>query len=157
MELADLDPRLLRLTYASRASEWLTRDDLRTIAAVAQRNNREAGLTGLLLYVEGDFLQVIEGPPDAVESLFEAIERDERNQHVTRLSTERILRRAFADWSMGCFEVGLEQLEGDSFFVLDSDAPRVRPRFSGDFSVFLSQFYARNRARGATADFASAV
>lgn len=157
MELADLDPRLLRLTYASRAADWLKRDDLRAIAASAQRKNRMAGLTGLLLYVGGDFLQIIEGPPDAVESLFELIEEDDRNQHVTRLSTERILRRAFADWSMGCFEIGLEQLEGDSFFVLDSDSPRVRPRFSGDFSVFLSQFYARNRTRGATPDFAAAV
>ena len=156
MDLADLDPRLLRLTYASRAADWLTRDDLRAIAASAQRHNRAAGLTGLLLYVAGDFLQVIEGPPDAVEAVFERIETDERNEHVTRLATERILRRAFADWSMGCFEVGLEQLEGDAFFLLDTAAPRVRPRFSGDFSVFLSQFYARNRARGHIGDFAHA-
>jgi hypothetical protein len=100
---------------------------------------------------------VIEGPPDAVESLFERIEQDARNEHVTRLSTERILRRAFADWSMGCFQVGMEQLEGDAFFMLDTDAPKVRPRFSGDFSVFLGQFYDRNRARGVTPDFATAV
>jgi hypothetical protein len=57
---------------------------------------------------------------------------------------------------MGCFEVGLEQIEGDSFFLLDTAAPRVRPRFSGDFSVFLTQFYARNRALGHIGDFAHA-
>ncbi len=157
MDLSTLDPRLLRLTYASRAAEWLTRDDLRAIANSAQKRNRSMGLTGLLLYVDGDFLQVIEGPGAAVEKLYEMIEADPRNQWVTRLATERVLRRAFGDWSMGCFEIGMEQLEGDAFFILDTDAPRVRPRFSGDFTVFLEQFYARNRARGALADFARAM
>lgn len=157
MELADLDPRLLRLTYASRAADWLSRDDLRSIAQSAQRRNRDAGLTGLLLYVAGDFLQVIEGAPTMVEKLYETIEADPRNRWVTRLATERILRRAFADWHMGCFEVGLEQIEGDAFFILDSGSPRVRPRFSGDFTVFLDQFYARNQARGASPDFAQAL
>lgn len=157
VDLSTLDPRLLRLTYASRAADWLTRDDLRAIANSAQKRNKSMGLTGLLLYVGGDFLQVIEGPGAAVEKLYEMIEADPRNQWVTRLATEKVLRRAFADWSMGCFEIGLEQLEGDAFFILDADAPRVRPRFSGDFSVFLDQFYARNRARGAAPDFARAL
>jgi hypothetical protein len=157
LDLASFDPRLLRLTYASRAADWLTRHDLRAIAESAQRHNRARGLTGLLLYVEGDFLQVIEGPGAAVEQLYETIEADPRNTWVTRLATERILRRAFADWSMGCFEIGLTEIEGDAFFLLDAEAPRVRPRFSGDFTVFLDQFYARNRARGLTPDFARAI
>lgn len=157
MDLSDLDPRLLRLTYASRAVEWLSRDDLRAIADSAQKRNRAMGLTGLLLYVGGDFLQIIEGPAQAVEELFEMIANDPRNKWVTRLATERVLRRAFADWSMGCFELGLEQLEGDHFFVLEQDTPRIRPRFSGDFTVFLEQFYDRNRKLGRAPDFAKAV
>lgn len=157
MDLNDLDPRLLRLTYASRAAEWLTRNDLRAIAASAQRRNRALGLTGLLLYVEGDFLQILEGPGAAVERLYEMIEGDPRNTWVTRLATERVLRRAFADWSMGCFEVGLRQIEGDAFFMLDVRAPHVRPRAAGDFSIFLDQFYTRNRARGLLPDFAPAL
>ncbi|SEA30701.1 BLUF domain-containing protein [Rubrimonas cliftonensis] len=157
MDLTDFDPRLLRLTYASRAVEWLSRDDLRAIADSAQKRNRAMGLTGLLLYVDGDFLQILEGAGGAVEQLFEMIENDPRNRWVTRLSTERVLRRAFADWSMGCFELGLKQIEGDHFFVLDCETPRIRPRFSGDFSVFLEQFYARNQALGRVADFARAV
>lgn len=156
MDLSSLDPRLLRLTYASRAAEWLSREDLRQIADTAQNRNRSLGLTGLLLYVEGDFIQVLEGPGAAVEKVYESIENDPRNKWVTRLSTERILRRAFEDWSMGCFEVGLHEVDGESFFILDSAEPRVRPRFSGDFSIFLEQFYARNRARMQLADFAKA-
>jgi len=157
VDLSDLDPRLLRLTYASRAASWLKREDLRAIASSAQRRNRTLGLTGLLLFVEGDFLQVIEGPGTAVERLFGVIETDPRNEWVTRLAIERILRRAFDGWSMGCFEVGLREIEGDAFFVLDIAAPRVRPRFSGDFSVFLEQFYERNRNRARAGDFARAI
>jgi hypothetical protein len=157
VDLSDLDPRLLRLTYASRAAEWLSREDLREIAHQAKTRNRQFGITGLLLYVEGDFLQVLEGPAAPVEQIFEMIESDPRNKWVTRLSTERILRRAFEEWTMGCFEVGLQDIEGEAFFILDSDRPRVRPRFSGDFTVFLEQFYARNRARGQIDDFARAL
>lgn len=157
MRLESLDPRLLRVTYASRAADWLSRDDLRDIAASAQRRNAALGLTGLLLYFDNDFLQILEGAEPVVEQLYEVIEADPRNKWVTRLASERVLRRAFADWSMGCFEIGLEQLAGDAFYILDADAPRVRPRFSGDFSVFLEQFYNRNLARGRTADFAKAL
>jgi hypothetical protein len=157
VDLSSLDPRLLRLTYASRAADWLSREDLRQIAQTAQERNRQLGLTGLLLYVEGDFIQVLEGPGSAVEKVYDMIEKDPRNRWVTRLSTERILRRAFEDWSMGCFEVGLDEMDGESFFILDSAEPRVRPRFSGDFSVFLEQFYARNRARMRSDDFARAL
>jgi hypothetical protein len=156
VDLSDFDPRLLRLTYASRAADGLTREDLRAIAREAQARNRPLGVTGLLLYVAGDFLQVLEGPGGAVERLYEMIETDPRNKWVTRLSTERILRRAFEDWSMGCFEVGLEQMDEDAFFLLDDEGPKVRPRFTGDFTVFLEQFYARNRAKGQLPEFARA-
>jgi hypothetical protein len=154
VDLSDLDPRLLRLTYASRAADGLTQADLRAIATEAQSRNRALGVTGLLLYVDGDFLQVLEGPGSAVERIYELIESDPRNRWITRLSTERILRRAFEDWSMGCFEVGLEQVDEDAFFLLDDGGPKVRPRFTGDFSIFLEQFYARNRAKGKLPEFA---
>lgn len=157
MDLTDFDPRLLRLTYASRAAEGLSRRDLRAIAETAQKRNAGLGLTGLLLHVDGEFLQVLEGPGAAVEAMFEAIEADPRNTWVTRLSTERILRRAFADWSMGCFDMRPDDIDDAAFFVADAGAMRLRPRFSGDFSVFLEQFYARNLATGATPDFARAV
>jgi hypothetical protein len=157
VDLSDLDPRLLRLTYASRAADGLSRADLSDIARKAQTKNARLGITGLLLYVDGDFLQILEGPAAPVEAMFELIERDARNKWVTRLATERILRRAFGDWSMGCFEVDAGALDDAHFFRLDAGRTRVRPRFTGDFTIFLDQFYARNRARGLAADFAPAV
>lgn len=157
MDLSTLDPRLLRLTYASRAVEWLSREDLRDIAASAQKRNRALGLTGVLLYVRGEFLQILEGHAEAVEQLFEMIENDPRNRWVTRLATERVLRRAFAEWSMGCFELDPDDIGEDFFITHDAGNRRLRPRFSGDFSVFLDQFYARNLPRGVAPEFARAV
>jgi hypothetical protein len=157
LDLTDLDPRLLRLTYASRAADWLTRADLRDIARTAQTRNRALGVTGLLLHVDGDFLQILEGPAGQVEGLFERIEADPRNRWVTRLATERVLRRAFEDWAMGCFDIDAGSLDDDPFIAFEADPPRLRPRFNGDFSVFLDQFYARNRLRGRAEEFASAV
>lgn len=155
MDLLDLDPRLLRLTYASRAAWTLSPAELAELAREARRRNRALHVTGLLLHMEGDFLQVLEGPASTVEALFDSIERDARNVWVTRLATERVLRRAFEGWAMGCFELDLERAE--QVFETSDDAaapPRVRPRYAGDFSIFLEQFYARNRARGGADGFA---
>jgi hypothetical protein len=157
VDLHDLDPRLLRLTYASRAADGLTRDDLRDIARTAQERNRKAGVTGLLLHVDGDFLQILEGPAATIERLYERIEADPRNRWVTRLATERVLRRAFEDWAMGCFDIDASQPSHEPFIALEADPPRLRPRFTGDFTVFLEQFYARNRLRGRAEEFASAI
>ena len=55
-----------QLIYTSDAAEGLTDADLGCILATSQRNNAEMGLTGMLLYGRGRFIQVLEGPPDVL-------------------------------------------------------------------------------------------
>ena len=74
--------------------------DIRSILATSRRNNARDGITGGLLFSEGCFAQVLEGPLDAVESAFERIQCDERHGDVTVLQSGPILARDFADWSM---------------------------------------------------------
>jgi hypothetical protein len=73
---------------------------LAAILAAARRNNPKIGVTGALLYTARRFAQVLEGPPDAVEAIFETIQCDLRHDHVTVLEVCNPAERAFADWSM---------------------------------------------------------
>jgi hypothetical protein len=74
------------------------------ILGAARRNNARAGVTGALLYSARRFAQVLEGPPDAVEEIFEVIQCDARHARITVLEVSSPLRRAFADWSMAFTE-----------------------------------------------------
>lgn len=117
---------LIHCIYASAAAVPMTTESLQALLARARAHNIEAGLTGLLLFSEGSFLQVIEGPAAAVDSLYARIEADTRHVHVTQIIREPIHRRAFADWSMGFQDLdahGVSALPGASDFFLRPPSP----------------------------------
>lgn len=70
------------------------------IVAVSRRHNADHGITGALIATERHFAQIIEGSPDAVDSLFASILRDQRHRSVTVLSVEALAARRFGDWSL---------------------------------------------------------
>lgn len=90
-----------RLIYVSAAREEMTSAQLDSVLAVARKNNDPVGVTGLLLFHDGSFFQVLEGPKDAVMRIFSAIERDPRHSRVIVLQTKSTDTRAFPNWSMG--------------------------------------------------------
>lgn len=90
---------LMRLIYASHPFGF---DDLvlTNILRTAQRHNAEHGITGTLICREDLYLQLLEGPRDAVEALFKSIERDDRHADVTTLVQEMTDQRLFPTWAM---------------------------------------------------------
>lgn len=91
--------RLLYTSSSSIAAEELN-DVLRSIIADAARRNSEKGITGALLYVDNTFIQAIEGPPAAIENLFESICCDLRHKDVRLIEVVETDRRLFEKWSM---------------------------------------------------------
>ncbi len=96
---------LYRVLYCSRnvipGSPDAVAADIRAILAASRRNNARAGVTGGLLFSEGCFAQVLEGPMEAVEATFERIQCDPRHAEVTVLRVGPIPARDFPGWSMG--------------------------------------------------------
>lgn len=74
--------------------------EVQSILGAARRNNPPKGVTGALLFSMGYFAQVLEGPVDAVEEIFENIQLDERHDQVRVLYYRPVSARAFAHWSM---------------------------------------------------------
>jgi hypothetical protein len=92
---------LVRLMYASRAATDVDQDGLLAILRQSKANNPAAGLTGLLCYSGGIFIQALEGGRLAVNQLYNKIAADKRHNDVCLLSYEEIHERRFAGWAMG--------------------------------------------------------
>jgi hypothetical protein len=96
---------LVRLLYASRAVDN-SEDAINTILAKARKYNPTSGITGILCYGGGIFLQAIEGGRMAVSDLYGHIQRDVRHKDVVLLHYEEISERRFGGWTMGQVNMG---------------------------------------------------
>nr|WP_249409070.1 BLUF domain-containing protein [Frigoribacterium sp. CFBP 8751] len=87
--------------YVSRSSYPFTDDDLANLLMTSRSNNARLGITGMLLHREGRFIQVLEGPEEAVRERLAVIARDPRHTAVHTIVDERVEDRLFPAWTMG--------------------------------------------------------
>ena len=92
---------LRRILYGSSAPALLSADDVSSILRASRRNNAADGVTGALLYADGNFIQVLEGAPEAVARTYERIRRDPRHRQIATYLDQPAGDRMFPDWSMG--------------------------------------------------------
>jgi hypothetical protein len=90
---------LVQLTYASRPFGF---DEavLGTILLDARRCNMRDGITGTLIVRQDLFLQLLEGPAEAVDAAYKRISRDDRHINVRQLTRRDVSERLFAEWAM---------------------------------------------------------
>ncbi len=91
---------LLQIIYASDLS-GSNESELSTILNASVRNNEKNEITGMLIYKNSRFLQVLEGKKEAVLETYERISKDPRHQNIVLLLKDEIESRDFQDWSMG--------------------------------------------------------
>jgi hypothetical protein len=92
---------LVRLLYASRATQPQNVSVYDSILEQSRTHNPQLGITGILCYSDNVFIQVLEGGRDEVCELYNTIARDRRHQEVRILSFEEIRERRFGAWTMG--------------------------------------------------------
>jgi hypothetical protein len=92
---------LVRLMYASRATDKINPEALNAILRKSMANNPSVGVTGVLCFSGNIFLQVLEGGRSQVSALYNRITRDPRHHDAVLLSYEEISERSFAGWAMG--------------------------------------------------------
>ncbi|MEO0029908.1 MAG: Blue light- and temperature-regulated antirepressor YcgF [Pseudomonadota bacterium] len=95
---------LVRLLYASRAVDAQP-SVIESILAQSRQFNPSTGITGILVYGGGIFLQAIEGGREAVSELYGHIQKDARHKQVVLLHYEEISERRFGGWTMGQVDV----------------------------------------------------
>ena len=125
---------LVRLLYASRAVDS-SADAISGILSQSRQYNPTSGITGILCYGGGIFLQAIEGGRSAVSELYGHIQKDARHKDVVLLDFEEISERRFGGWTMGT--VNLLKLN-HSILLKYSEKPELDPySASGKVSLAL--------------------
>lgn len=92
---------LIHCIYASTAQAGFKESEIPALLEKARTANAARGITGILLYIEGSFFQVLEGHAPDVDFAFDHISHDPRHTHVTQIIREPIASRRFGDWTMG--------------------------------------------------------
>lgn len=134
---------IFHILYASSAAKPFGDPELAELLSLSQRNNASLGITGMLLYAEGNFIQYIEGPEDAVDDLYRRIARDPRHRSVFMLSEGSGPTRLFPDWTMGYRAVAKTKESPLGRFDLSraSIDERLAADVSGVVLTMMRQFY----------------
>jgi hypothetical protein len=123
--------------YASRAVAAVDQEELVSILRKSKVNNPQLGVTGVLCFSEGIFLQVLEGGRSFVNRLYNRIASDARHSDVELLCYEEIGERHFAGWSMG--QVNMTRMN-PALLLKYSERPTLDPyAVSGAVSMALFQ------------------
>jgi len=89
-----------QLVYSSVPTKRMMKSHLYMILRQSRINNKLDNVTGLLVFVDGMFLQVLEGEEDTVKTIFERIKNDKRHQNIAILFEGNVKERAFPKWEM---------------------------------------------------------
>jgi len=126
---------LVRLMYASRAVPAVDQEELLAILRKSKTDNPAEGITGVLCFSGGIFLQVLEGGRSAVNKLYNRITADPRHTDVELLLYQEIGERSFAGWSMG--QVNLARLNPSLLLKYSATATLDPYAVSGEVSMAL--------------------
>lgn len=116
---------LHEVIYTSLETEPFDTPSLERLLDRSRERNRPAGITGMLLYHEGEFLQVLEGPEQAVQDTFNRIAADPRHTNIQVIIRRPVVARSFDHWSMGFVRLDLPALASQPGFsdLLENQDP----------------------------------
>lgn len=132
------------LVYSSDALARFYQKDLDALLTHARAKNHAAGITGILLYRNHQFIQFLEGPSSAVDAIMAEITADPRHGRIRIAVDEFTFERQFSDWSMGYVPLigqSSERIPGfrDSFADI-AEAPEaiVRGRAAKELALWFN-------------------
>jgi hypothetical protein len=126
---------LVRLLYASRLADSEPSSTTDSILEQSRTHNPASGITGILCYGGGIFLQALEGGRTQVSALYGHIQKDLRHKDVVLLHYEEIMERRFGGWTMG--QVNVAKLN-TTILLKYSEKPEFNPyAVSGQVSLAL--------------------
>lgn len=88
------------VVYVSAATRLFPQVELERLLADARAQNRQAQVTGILLYADGNFMQLLEGSEAALDAVMQRVRRSRRHSGIMTLLREPIAQREFGDWDM---------------------------------------------------------
>lgn len=101
---------LSQLVYVSNRKSTSNQQEIDDIVEACKRNNPALGITGVLLYNEDKFIQLVEGDAKTLNALYDKIKADDRHEKCRMISYMPIKEKAFPSWHMATKELASNQL-----------------------------------------------
>ena len=117
------------LVYLSAAVTWFSSKELHDMLATCRANNERDGLTGMLLYKDGNFMQVLEGEEPAVRALQQRIAADLRHRGMIVIDSGPTPAREFGAWSMAFTDISTHNASLPNGYSEFMDTPLSDPAF----------------------------
>lgn len=131
---------LVQLVYTSGAVNEMTEPELDALLVQSREKNARLGITGLLLYKSGLFIQVLEGSEREVRSLYATIESDVRHRGVTLIFCRPAAKREFPQWRMGFRRLEMNEPLPTGFTNLLGDLQEFRKLSAGKMGQLVQIF-----------------
>ena len=123
---------MISLIYVSSAVEPFSSAELLSLLETSRRNNALLNVTGMLLYKDGNFMQVIEGEEPAIRKLHTKISLNPRHDGLITLLEKPIKQRQFSDWSMGFKDLSDRRLRDTPGYSEFLTAPLTSAEFTAN-------------------------
>lgn len=123
---------MISLTYVSSALHFFKTNELVQLLHRCRENNARLHVTGMLLYKEGNFMQVLEGAPANVRKVFRTIAADPRHSGVVKLAEEDMEFRVFKEWPMAFCNLDKMDPSSISGYAAFADVSLISPVFQKD-------------------------
>ncbi len=138
-----------RIVYASKALQEFDDAELLALLEQARAFNTTRDVTGMLVYAQRSFLQVIEGADADIAGVWARIRQDPRHTEIRVLGDGPVQAREFGTWSMGFEHPNEAELEETlPGYRASSDYPFVSSMLvdASDTAETLLALYARRSA-----------
>lgn len=133
-----------RIIYLSTTNTDLNKDEINNLLYKSNQYNVKHKITGILLYIDFDFIQVLEGSKEDVHFLFEKIKRDNRHRGIICVIDESIKKRQFSAWSMGFYSDSYQNLKDLKGFE-NINRALLRENKDEAVAIFLNTFLQSHR------------
>lgn len=142
----DFIVKTFRIIYFSSSPELFSTTQLLQLLEKARESNHRLGITGMLLYKDGNFIQLLEGDEKKVRALFHVIAADPRHRNIVIVFEGEVDERIFADWSMGFRDLGDKALLNVPGFNDLMNTPDGLSRYRDDPSgcLYLLKMFSEN-------------
>ena len=131
---------MYQLMYISNVVNLMDEDDLNSVLEQARIKNKKLNITGMLVYHEGAFMQILEGQEDDVKSLMKTISDDPRHNNIEILEEVTVSERCFPSWDMAFRKLTYSDIEKYPMIeqLLANHSPEQNAKLSDVTIVFLS-------------------
>ena len=127
------------ISYVSSVSHTLSNDQIQEVLDYSRNWNIEHNITGILLYSEGNFFQVLEGDKDLLQSLFSRISTDERHRNLTTLFRKEVSETKFNTYKSDFISLD-SRFQGKNIALYFSQIEKLNPEIQSSVRYILNKF-----------------